>query len=72
MVTAILEHPSAKNALGIKGVGESGIIAPAAAIANAVEDAVADLGVEITEIPITSVRLFAALGAAARRGEGNA
>ncbi len=36
-----LDHPSAVNPLGIKGVGESGIIAPAAAVANAVEDALA-------------------------------
>jgi carbon-monoxide dehydrogenase large subunit len=68
-VTALLEYPSAKNPLGIKGVGEGGIIAPAAAIANAVEDALADLDVEITEIPITGPRLFAALADARRRAE---
>ena len=33
----------------------------AGAIANAVEDAVADLGVTLTEVPVTSARLFAAL-----------
>ena len=32
-----MEFPSAINPLGIKGVGESGVIAPAAAVANAVE-----------------------------------
>ncbi len=41
-----LDCPSVVNPLGIKGVGESGIIAPAAAIANAVEDALADYGVD--------------------------
>jgi hypothetical protein len=41
--------PSVVNDLGIKGVGESGAIPGAAAIANAVEDAVADLGVTIRE-----------------------
>jgi carbon-monoxide dehydrogenase large subunit len=56
-----LDFPSAINPLGIKGVGESGIIAPAAAIANAVEDALADHGVEIDRVPVTSARLFALL-----------
>jgi carbon-monoxide dehydrogenase large subunit len=55
---AHLDFPSARNALGIKGVGESGIIAPAAAIANGVEDALADYGVEVTRLPITSSVLF--------------
>jgi aerobic carbon-monoxide dehydrogenase large subunit len=47
--------------LGIKGVGESGAIPGAAAIANAVEDAVADFGAAIHEAPVTPARLFAAL-----------
>src|SRR4029453_15617896 len=46
--TIAVSFPSARNELGNKGGGESGIIAPPAAIANAVEDALADLGVEIT------------------------
>jgi CO/xanthine dehydrogenase Mo-binding subunit len=58
---ARLDHPSAVNELGIKGVGESGAIPGAAAVANAVEDAVADLGVTIREVPVTSPRLFALL-----------
>jgi carbon-monoxide dehydrogenase large subunit len=49
------------NPLGVKGVGESGAIAGAAAIANAVEDAVADLGVTIREVPVTAARLYALL-----------
>ena len=64
---ARLDHPSVVNELGIKGVGESGAIPGAAAIANAVEDAVADLGVTIREVPVTPARLFALLEAA-RRG----
>lgn len=56
------EHRSVVNPLGIKGVGESGCIPAAAAIANAVEDAVADLGVVIREVPVTPARLLAALG----------
>ncbi len=55
---AHLDFPSAINPLGIKGVGESGIIAPAAAIANAVEDALADYGVAVDRVPVTSRRVF--------------
>jgi carbon-monoxide dehydrogenase large subunit len=53
-----VDFPSAVNPLGIKGVGESGVIAPAAAIANAVEDALAPWGVQIDEVPLTSARIF--------------
>ncbi len=60
--TIAVSFPSTRNDLGIKGVGESGIIAPPAAIANAVEDALADRGAEITRVPITPVRLWEALG----------
>jgi carbon-monoxide dehydrogenase large subunit len=63
------EHRSAINPLGVKGVGESGAIGGAAAIANAIEDAVADLGVTIQEIPVTPARLWTLL-AAARNGRG--
>jgi carbon-monoxide dehydrogenase large subunit len=59
--TLILAYPSARNDLGIKGVGESGIIAPAAAIANAVEDALADRGVELSRVPLTPARVWEAL-----------
>jgi carbon-monoxide dehydrogenase large subunit len=55
-----VDHPSAINALGIKGVGESGVIAPTAAIANAVEDALADREASITRVPLTAVRVWAA------------
>jgi carbon-monoxide dehydrogenase large subunit len=65
LAVALDEHRSAINALGIKGVGESGAIPGAAAIANAVEDAVADLGVTITEVPVTPARLHAWLRRAA-------
>ena len=53
--------PSVVNELGIKGLGESGASPGAAAIANAVEDAVADSGVTIRELPVTPARLFALL-----------
>jgi carbon-monoxide dehydrogenase large subunit len=64
IAVALTEHASAINPLGVKGVGESGAIPGAAAIANAVEDAVADLGVTIREVPVTPARLHALLAEA--------
>lgn len=59
---ALTPHASSINDLGIKGVGESGAIAGAAAIANAVEDALAALAVTITEVPVSPGRLATLLG----------
>jgi carbon-monoxide dehydrogenase large subunit len=56
-----IDYPSMINELGIKGVGESGIISPPPAIANAVEDALADRGVEITRVPLTAARVWEAI-----------
>jgi carbon-monoxide dehydrogenase large subunit len=53
-----METPSAFNPLGVKGVGEGGIIPVAAAIASAVEDALADYGVRVTETPLTPERVW--------------
>src|SRR2546428_349334 len=61
-----VEFPSAVNELGIKGVGESGVIAPGAMIAGAVEDALADRGVTIDRLPVTPASVFEALRAARR------
>jgi len=61
-----MDFPSAINALGIKGVGESGVISPAAAVANAVEDALADYGIEIDRPPVTSARVFELLRSSGR------
>jgi carbon-monoxide dehydrogenase large subunit len=56
-----LETPSAYSATGAKGMGEGGAVGAPAAIANAVSDALAHLGVEIDEIPITPERLLGAI-----------
>ena len=64
-----IEHmstPSPFTEFGIKGLGEGGAIAPPAAIANAINDALRPLGVTVTETPITPRRLLAALAAARR------
>jgi carbon-monoxide dehydrogenase large subunit len=59
-----METPSPYTEFGQKGVGEGGAIGPAAAIANAVNDALRSLGVELCEIPISPPRILAALAAA--------
>jgi carbon-monoxide dehydrogenase large subunit len=62
--TVHLEYPSPRNPLGAKGLGEGGAISPPAAIANAVEDALAPFGVTIRETPVSPARLLALLDAA--------
>jgi aerobic carbon-monoxide dehydrogenase large subunit len=44
--------PSPLNPLGVKGVGEGGAVAPPAAIANAIADALAPFGAEFNATPI--------------------
>ena len=56
-----METPSPYTEFGQKGVGEGGAIGPGAAIANAVNDALHKLGVEICEIPITPRRILEAI-----------
>jgi len=53
-----LETPSPTTLGGFRGMGEGGTIGAPAAVANAVSDALAPLGIEITELPITPERLF--------------
>ena len=60
--------PSPLNPLGVKGAGEGGTLPAPAAIANAVADALAPLGVEITEIPLTRERLWRSLRARTTAG----
>ena len=50
--TIHLEYPSPRNPLGVKGIGEGGAISPPAALANAVEDALAPFGVRVTKTPL--------------------
>jgi aerobic carbon-monoxide dehydrogenase large subunit len=46
---------------GMKGTGEGGAIAPAAAIANAITDALRPLGVSVSATPMTPASLWCAL-----------
>ena len=57
-----LATPSPYTRFGQKGIGEGGAIAPPAAIANAVNDALKDLGAELLVSPITPRRIVAAIG----------
>jgi carbon-monoxide dehydrogenase large subunit len=56
-----LATPSPYTEFGIKGMGEGGAIAPPAVIFNAVNDALAPLGIELNETPLTPRRLLAAI-----------
>ena len=51
----------AHNLNQIRGVGEGGTLGPYAAIANAVCDALAPLGITIDELPLSPARIHAAL-----------
>ncbi len=62
-----MESPSPLNALGIKGVGEAGVIPIGAAVASAIDDALAGFGVTIDRLPISPVDLLKLLDAARER-----
>jgi carbon-monoxide dehydrogenase large subunit len=49
---------SPSNPLGAKGAGEGGMVAVAASTANAVAAALASLGVEPNELPLTPPRIW--------------
>jgi carbon-monoxide dehydrogenase large subunit len=55
--TLYKESPSPHNPLGVKGVGEVGIIPAAAAIISAVEDALSPFDVRLAQMPITPAKL---------------
>jgi aerobic carbon-monoxide dehydrogenase large subunit len=65
---AHIESPSPTTLGGFRGMGEGGTIGAPAAIANAVADALAPLGIEITELPVTPERLHRLLAAARQKG----
>jgi len=58
------ESPSPLNPLGVKGVGEGGAIAPPAAVANAICDALAAFKVEINATPIKPEHIVRAMATA--------
>ena len=56
-----VESPCPTSLLGTKAVGEGGAIGSLAAIANAVEDALAPFGVKVTSLPITPEKVLRAI-----------
>ena len=58
MEVAHLESPSPFTPLGAKGMGEGGSMPVPALIANAVEDALAPLGVKVDRLPLTPGRVW--------------
>jgi carbon-monoxide dehydrogenase large subunit len=61
---AHLETPSKHSPAGIKGMGESGLIASPGAMLNAVNDALSPFGVTLRRTPVTPQRIVDALDAA--------
>ncbi len=56
--TIIVEVPNPSHPFGVRGVGETPIVAPPATIANAIQRAT---GVRMTELPMSPARLWKAL-----------
>jgi CO/xanthine dehydrogenase Mo-binding subunit len=61
---AHLETPSPHTPLGSKGAGEASAMSVPAAVANAIADALAPLGVTPNHLPLTPARLHALAGPA--------
>jgi carbon-monoxide dehydrogenase large subunit len=53
--------PSPHHPLGVKGIGEAGTIASTATVYNAVLDALAPLGVQTVQMPLTPERVWRAI-----------
>lgn len=59
----VVQVPHKDGPFGAKGIGETGALTVAAAVANALEDAV---GVRVRDIPLTAERIYEALKAAGK------
>jgi carbon-monoxide dehydrogenase large subunit len=70
----VLDHiitPNPFTPLGAKGAGETGMLGPPPVLCNAVEDALAPLGVKIRETPLTPERILSLIDKAqAERAKG--
>jgi carbon-monoxide dehydrogenase large subunit len=63
------EVPTQVNPLGAKGVGEAGTVGALPALLNAVNDALAPLGVRHLDMPVTPERVWRAIRDAKGQGE---
>ncbi len=61
---ATREVPTKGNPLGAKGVGEAGTVGALAAVMNAINDALAPLGIRHFDMPATPNRVWTAINAA--------
>jgi aerobic carbon-monoxide dehydrogenase large subunit len=61
------ETPATINPLGFKGIGEAGTIGATPAVQSAVIDAVSHLGVRHIDMPMTPMRVWAAISEARNR-----
>jgi carbon-monoxide dehydrogenase large subunit len=62
----LAELPTAANPLGVKGSGQAGCIAAPQTIVNAIVDALAPLGIEHLDMPVTPERVWRAIRGAGR------
>jgi carbon-monoxide dehydrogenase large subunit len=61
-IESVLEEvPCKTNALGVKGIGESGTIGAPPTVINAIIDALRPLGVETIDMPATPLRVWEAI-----------
>ena len=61
MIMAHHDVPNPVTLYGVKGAGESGLGGTAAALLNAVNDALSPLGAEITELPLSPEHIWKAI-----------
>jgi carbon-monoxide dehydrogenase large subunit len=66
METIYTESPTELNPLGAKGVGEVGTVPAAAAIISAIEDALGEFGIRISQVPISPQYIRARVAQASR------
>jgi carbon-monoxide dehydrogenase large subunit len=61
------EVPTRSNPLGVKGAGESGTVGALPAAMNAVNDALAGIGADYVQMPVTAAKVWEAMEAARRK-----
>ena len=61
---AVNEIPTARNPLGVKGVGEAGTVGAMPAVMNAINNALHRVGAAPVEMPATQEKVWHALQAA--------
>jgi len=59
--TVIVEVPNPNHPYGVRGVGETPLVPPLAAISNAVENAI---GIRFSQLPMSPPRVLAAIESA--------